>query len=118
MNAYSNDVAFYVASKRVIPEGGYEVDRSMIFYGQPGPLAEDTEDQIVRVVRSLRQRQTPAGLLVAQSDARIDPRCAGRWNCSRRNRNRRKESSGHEKRRKARRCDTIQHTAELPSHGD
>ena len=53
MNAYSNDVAFYVASKRVIPEGGYEVDRSMIFYGQPGPLAEDTEDQIVRVVKEL-----------------------------------------------------------------
>ena len=35
VNAYSNDVAFYVASKRLIPEGGYEVDRSMVFYGQP-----------------------------------------------------------------------------------
>ena len=37
VNAYSNDVAFYVASRRLIPEGGYEVDRSMVFYGQPAP---------------------------------------------------------------------------------
>ena len=53
VNAYSNDVAFYVPSRRMIPEGGYEVDRSMIYYGQPGPLTEDTEDQIVRAVRDL-----------------------------------------------------------------
>lgn len=53
VNAYSNDVAFYVASKRMIPEGGYEVDRSMIFYGQPGPLAEETEDQIIQAVKEL-----------------------------------------------------------------
>jgi hypothetical protein len=51
VNAYSNDVAFYVASKRMIPEGGYEVDRSMVFYGQPAPLAEGTEDLIIRTVR-------------------------------------------------------------------
>ena len=53
VNAYSNDVAFYVASKRMIPEGGYEVDRSMSYYGQPGPLAEQTEDQIIRAVKDL-----------------------------------------------------------------
>lgn len=51
VTAYSNDVAFYVASKRLIPEGGYEVDRSMVFYGQPAPLAEGTEDLIVKTVR-------------------------------------------------------------------
>jgi hypothetical protein len=51
VNAYSNDVAFYVASKRMIPEGGYEVDRSMVFYGQPAPLGEGTEDLIIRTVR-------------------------------------------------------------------
>ena len=38
VNAYSNDVAFYVASQRMLPEGGYEVDRSMVYYGQPAPL--------------------------------------------------------------------------------
>ena len=51
VNGYSNDVAFYVASKRMIPEGGYEVDRSMVFYGQLAPLGEGTEDLIVRTVR-------------------------------------------------------------------
>lgn len=53
VNAYSNDVAFYVASRRMIPEGGYEVDRSMVYYGQPGPLAEQTEDRIIAAVRDL-----------------------------------------------------------------
>lgn len=53
VNAYTNDVPFYVASRRMIPEGGYEVDRSMVYYGQPGPLAEDTEDTIVRTVLDL-----------------------------------------------------------------
>jgi len=56
VNAYSNDVAFYVASRRMIPEGGYEVDRSMTYYGQPGPLVAATEDQIVRTVRDLLPR--------------------------------------------------------------
>jgi neutral ceramidase len=53
VNAYSNDVAFYVPSRRMIPEGGYEVDRSMTYYGQPARLAEGTEDQIVAAVREL-----------------------------------------------------------------
>jgi hypothetical protein len=53
INAYSNDVAFYVASRRLIPEGGYEVDQSMVFYGQPARLADDSEDRIIAAVRSL-----------------------------------------------------------------
>jgi hypothetical protein len=53
VNAYSNDVPFYVASRRMIPEGGYEVDRSMVFYGQPAPLAAGTEDLIVRTVKEM-----------------------------------------------------------------
>ena len=57
VNAYSNDVAFYVASRRMIPEGGYEVDQSMVYYGQPGPLAEGTEDQIIRAVRASIRRE-------------------------------------------------------------
>jgi hypothetical protein len=42
-----------VASRRMIPEGGYEVDRSMAYYGHPAPLAEGTEAQIVSAVREL-----------------------------------------------------------------
>ena len=53
VNAYSNDVAFYVASQRLIPEGGYEVDGSMVYYGQPARLADGTEDRIIRTVREL-----------------------------------------------------------------
>ena len=45
-----------MASKRLIPEGGYEVDRSMVFYGQPARLADDTEDRIVSTVRKLLPR--------------------------------------------------------------
>jgi neutral ceramidase len=53
VNAYSNDVAFYVASKRLIPEGGYEVNQSMVYYGQPARLADGTEDRIISTVREL-----------------------------------------------------------------
>jgi hypothetical protein len=53
VNAYSNDVAFYVASRRLIPEGGYEVMGSMVYYGQPSSLAEGTENLIVRTVHDL-----------------------------------------------------------------
>jgi neutral ceramidase len=71
VNAYSNDVSFYVASRRMIPEGGYEVDASMVYYGQPSRLADDTEDRIVRAVRKLLpstfKRTTPR---VAHGDSR------------------------------------------------
>jgi Neutral/alkaline non-lysosomal ceramidase, N-terminal len=53
VHAYSNDVQFYVPSKRMIPEGGYEVVGSMVYYGHPAPLAEATEDEIVRAVHEL-----------------------------------------------------------------
>jgi beta-galactosidase len=56
VNAYTNDVPFYVASRRMIPEGGYEVDRSMAYYGHPAPLAEETEEAIVRTVLDLVPR--------------------------------------------------------------
>ena len=60
VNAYSNDVAFYVASKRLIPEGGYEVDRSMVYYGQPARLADETEDRIIATVHTLLPRSFSA----------------------------------------------------------
>jgi neutral ceramidase len=53
VTAYANDVPFYVASRRMIPEGGYEVDRSMTYYGQPSALAADTEDRIIGTVREM-----------------------------------------------------------------
>ena len=38
---YSNDVMSYIPSLRVLKEGGYEPDDSMIYYGLPGPYSDD-----------------------------------------------------------------------------
>ena len=53
VTAYSNDVPCYIASKRVLDEGGYEADMSMVFYGRPARFAPETEDLIVRTVHEL-----------------------------------------------------------------
>jgi hypothetical protein len=53
VNAYSNDVPCYIASKRVLDEGGYEADHSMVYYGRPGRLAPEAEDLIVHTVHEL-----------------------------------------------------------------
>jgi hypothetical protein len=53
MNAYANDVPCYIASKRVIKEGGYEADLSMYYYDKPSPFAEEVEDIIVSAVHDI-----------------------------------------------------------------
>ncbi|MBL8819239.1 MAG: neutral/alkaline non-lysosomal ceramidase N-terminal domain-containing protein [Planctomyces sp.] len=53
INAYSNDVPCYIASKRLLREGGYEVDSSMIYYGRPTRLAPEAEDIICDTVQKL-----------------------------------------------------------------
>ena len=50
---YSNDVFAYVPSLRVLKEGGYEGGDAMIYYGRPGPFADNVEDLIIRKVRGL-----------------------------------------------------------------
>ncbi len=47
VSAYCNDLPCYIPSKRLFPEGGYEVDSSRVYYGKPARLAEDTEELIV-----------------------------------------------------------------------
>jgi putative heme-binding domain-containing protein len=44
---YSNDVMAYIPSARVLREGGYEADDSMIYYGQQGPFADDVEERVI-----------------------------------------------------------------------
>ncbi len=51
--AYSNDVPCYIASRRVLSEGGYEADSSMIYYGHPARLAAQAEDLIIQGVHDL-----------------------------------------------------------------
>jgi hypothetical protein len=53
ITAYSNDVPCYIASKRLLDEGGYEADLSMKFYGRPARFAPETEDLIIRTVHEL-----------------------------------------------------------------
>ena len=53
INAYANDAPCYIASRRVIREGGYEAETSMYFYDKPSPFAEVVEDIIVETVHDL-----------------------------------------------------------------
>ena len=41
--AYTNDVPCYIPSRRVLSEGGYEADLSMVFYGHPSRFAPATK---------------------------------------------------------------------------
>ncbi len=63
INAYSNDVPCYIASKRVLREGGYEADTSMVYYGRPARLAPQDEDLIVDGVQ---QQLSPQFLTAEQ----------------------------------------------------
>jgi hypothetical protein len=53
VTAYSNDVPCYIPSKRVLDEGGYEADLSMVFYGRPARFAPEAEDLILKAVHEL-----------------------------------------------------------------
>jgi len=53
---YSNDVMSYIPSLRVLKEGGYEADDSMIYYGLPGPYDEEVEDRVMTTVRQVMKR--------------------------------------------------------------
>lgn len=50
---YANDVPCYIASKNVLRGGGYEPDTSMIYYGMPGPFAENVEETLMATIRQV-----------------------------------------------------------------
>ena len=53
---YCNDVMCYIPSRRVLSEGGYEGDRSMIYYGMPTVWAPALEEMIMNeVVRQVKK---------------------------------------------------------------
>ena len=53
---YSNDLMSYIPSQRVLREGGYEADDSMIYYGKPGPYADDVEERIFGGIHEVMRR--------------------------------------------------------------
>ena len=50
---YCNDVFAYVPSMRILTEGGYEADASLIYYGLPTRFAPALEDALVNKVLAL-----------------------------------------------------------------
>ncbi len=50
---YCNDVMAYIPSKRVLIEGGYEGESSMVYYGLPGKWADTIEETILAKVHEL-----------------------------------------------------------------
>jgi hypothetical protein len=54
---YSNDVMAYIASRRVLSEGGYEGGGAMVYYGLPTTWAPESEDLIVEEVRRQARRE-------------------------------------------------------------
>lgn len=47
---FSNDVMAYIASRRVLKEGGYEGGGAMVYYGLPTVWAPESEDMIIEEV--------------------------------------------------------------------
>jgi neutral ceramidase len=47
---YSTEVQCYIPSLRVLKEGGYEPETSMIYYGLPGPFADNIEEKIFSAI--------------------------------------------------------------------
>lgn len=53
VTAYANDVMAYIPSERVLKEGGYEGDSSMIYYGLPSKWAPGLEARIITAAREM-----------------------------------------------------------------
>jgi uncharacterized sulfatase len=71
VTAYANDVPCYIASRRVMREGGYEVDGSMPTFDKPTRLAPETEDLIVQTVHELLPEQAKRAQKAA-ADAKVE----------------------------------------------
>ncbi|MDY0169719.1 MAG: neutral/alkaline non-lysosomal ceramidase N-terminal domain-containing protein [Thermoguttaceae bacterium] len=79
INAYSNDVACYVVSKRLIEEGGYEVRNSLstiISHGRPEQIEPAVEDRIVGAITDLLPRSFRANASESSADGSD---CGSRW---------------------------------------
>jgi putative membrane-bound dehydrogenase-like protein len=84
INAYANDIPSYLASRRLYDEDGYEVDRSMWYYGKPVRLSKDTEELVLDEVTrqlphsyyaptTLRQMPAPVSKQKALGTIRVRP---------------------------------------------
>jgi hypothetical protein len=50
---YSNRLVSYLPSRRILEEGGYEADESMLYYGLPTRYTPEVEDTLFGAIRRL-----------------------------------------------------------------
>ena len=68
INAYSNDVSSYIVSKRLLNEGGYEVNNSLstsVTYGHP--------ERVHGRARHLEHPPGPPGVPLVRNQSRLGP---------------------------------------------
>jgi hypothetical protein len=53
---YSNEVMCYIPTKKILAEGGYEPDQSMIYYGMRGPFKDDVEEKILSAIELVMKK--------------------------------------------------------------
>lgn len=68
---YCNDVMAYIASRRVLKEGGYEGVGAMTYYGLPSAWAMSSEDAIIDEVR---RQVAELGGIAADKNVSLQPR--------------------------------------------
>lgn len=72
INSYANDMPCYIASRRVIGEGGYEALSSMKGYEKPSALSPEVEEDIVQGIYDLLPERVERKLVLGHgSDGRI-----------------------------------------------
>jgi neutral ceramidase len=70
VSGYSHEVMCYIPSLRVLREGGYEAADNMIYYGMPGPFADDVEDRVWAAVRKVMRA---AGATISGINQSVKP---------------------------------------------
>lgn len=53
VSGYTNDVKAYIPTKKMIPEGGYEVEVNMYYYDHPFRFSDKIEDIIINAVHEI-----------------------------------------------------------------
>lgn len=53
---YAYEVPCYIPSRRILREGGYEADSSLIYYGWYGPFRPEVEERLIQNLGELVQR--------------------------------------------------------------
>lgn len=76
ITAYSNAMPCYIASRRILREGGYEADSSMMYYARPTRLAPEAEDRICDAVQKLLPHHFYSEPLQVDFPAPLSPEAA------------------------------------------